>query len=223
MSFIPQDSGPIYFETTLSDSTWPIEPWNTVSNLVFLLIAFYWIWHAFTHHKKVSWPFRVLNTLLVLGWLGGTLYHGTRSSDVWYFMDMLPIYTLAMLVSLWIWNKVYSWKIGLLCFVFILPFVIKMHQIDVDSTWILTGYSALAFGLILPVCLWAVRSRFRFFYGFLSAVFAYGVALYFRQYDFALSETFHHGTHFLWHIGGGVSVHLVMLYLVRSNLLASEN
>ena len=128
MSFVPLDSGPIYFETTLSDSHWPIEPWNAISNLIFLAVALYWIFTIHREHAKIPRNFRILISLLLIGWIGGTIYHGTRSGDIWYYMDMLPIYLLAFLVNLLAWQKITSWKWGILISLAVLPLIVKMHE-----------------------------------------------------------------------------------------------
>jgi hypothetical protein len=39
---MPLDQGPTYIETIMG--RFPVEPWNTASNLLFLVIILYWVW-----------------------------------------------------------------------------------------------------------------------------------------------------------------------------------
>ncbi|MGA8854131.1 MAG: hypothetical protein WB492_08135, partial [Christiangramia sp.] len=80
----PQDSGPIYQETLAGRL--PVEPFNTYSNIFFLIIIIYFslrVYRDYKNHRFLAWSLPVL----FLGFIGGTVYHATRSHDIWMYMD----------------------------------------------------------------------------------------------------------------------------------------
>ena len=95
---MPLDQGPIYLETIMG--RFPVEPWNTASNLLFLVIILYWAWRLkgeIRAHRFIAGAIPVL----IIGWVGGTVYHATRSHNLWLFMDFVPIALLAAAVSMY--------------------------------------------------------------------------------------------------------------------------
>lgn len=87
----PNDTGPVYAETLAG--RFPVEPFNTLSNLVFLFILVYWgvrVYKQPGEHRFLAWCLPVLG----IGWVGGTLFHATRSHEVWLLMDWVPILLL---------------------------------------------------------------------------------------------------------------------------------
>ena len=109
----PHDFGPIYSETDLS--RFPVEPWNSYSNLAFLALLSYWAIKIRPH-----WRHYLLLTIalpiLALGFLGGTIYHATRSSRLWLVLDFGPIFMLAALAAFYFWWQITrrAWLAGVL-------------------------------------------------------------------------------------------------------------
>ena len=96
------DFGPTYFETNLD--RFPVEPFNTYSNLIFLFILLFFCWR--TRGDFRSFPASVLALpILCVGFVGGTLFHATRSYPLWLYMDFVPIALLVVLASLYFWNR----------------------------------------------------------------------------------------------------------------------
>ena len=87
----PNDSGPIYLETT--QGGFPVEPFNTFSNTIFLLLIIYWSLRVYRNpgqHKFLAWVLPVIG----VSYIGGTVYHATRSHEFWLRLDWMPIMLL---------------------------------------------------------------------------------------------------------------------------------
>lgn len=218
MPFRPMDSGPIYVETlrpeTTSGNFWIAEPWNTGSNLVFLALLGYWLWRMRKSQDRHFFLSCCLPVLFV-GWIGGTLYHGTRSHDLWYVMDYAPIAGLAIATALYLWRKVASWSVavGVVTSVNVASHVGSFAmglQGSTEASW---GYATLALNVLLPVLLYARNRRWREASWLAASAFLIIVAISFRQADQALAPWMSQGSHFLWHLFGGASVHCLISYL----------
>ena len=99
---MPNDHGPIYLETLMG--RFPVEPWNTISNLLFLALIIYWFARVrgdVAVHRFIAYSLPVL----LIGWAGGTVYHATRSHDVWLFLDFGPIALLVLAVAVFFWRR----------------------------------------------------------------------------------------------------------------------
>ena len=99
---MPNDTGPIYMETLMG--RFPVEPWNTYSNLLFLALIVFWFFRVRRNvrdHRFIAYSLPVF----LLGWVGGTVYHATRSHEVWLFLDWAPIALLALAVAIFFWHR----------------------------------------------------------------------------------------------------------------------
>ena len=222
MKFTPLDSGPLYAET-LRDGIWPwlVEPWNTASNLLFLLIVIYW-WKRLAHHLV----FRICLIGLAVGWFGGSLYHGWRDRELWYWMDFLPIYCLVLIMSSVFWHRIKHWILGpilfLICF---LPSAWQLVTGQVSSSLIAWGYGGLAVAIFFPLFLDAWYRNFQDIIWALLAISCVLAALIFRRFDLELTDWLPQGTHFLWHCLGALAIHFLLIYISRienPNSLISE-
>lgn len=103
LNFRAPDGGILYTETNLN-SFLP-EPLNTLTSCFFFLLAVYWIYRlkGFTaRHTFLS----IASWLLLIGSIGGTVYHGLRKYPVFIMIDWLPILLLCLMASAWFWVKV---------------------------------------------------------------------------------------------------------------------
>lgn len=222
MHFHPLDSGPIYAETRLYDGAGLVEPWNVWSNLLFFVIVLFWAWRVLKRPTPVF--FLIASPILFIGWLGGTLYHGLRNNEVWYWMDFLPIYLLAGMMALLCWRRVLParWRaVG--TGVFFLPVMMQHWFQSPGPMMIFTGYVSLAFAILTPISIesW-VRSNAHSKW-ILAAAISFAIAIFFRQSDLYWSTWLSHGTHFLWHTFGAISVLLLSewFYLVNVETASS--
>lgn len=212
----PQDSGPIYQETLAGRL--PVEPYNTYSNIFFLLIIIYFsikVYRDYKNHRFLAWSLPVL----FMGFIGGTVYHATRSHDVWMYMDWLPIVVLCLAVSIYYTIKLKaSWKKRLLLLLVILFLVFGIRFISLPQHLKTSvGYIATAIGLLLPIVLYFYTTKLNHWGFILLAFLSFGLAISFRILD-NFVYIFPMGTHWLWHCFGALSVFFLMNYIYKDKL-----
>ena len=212
-----RDHGPLYAETDLA--RFPVEPANTFSNLIFLALLLY-AWRRLARTGLVSVFYTVVLILLGLGWVGGTAYHATRSSAVWLALDFVPIALLCGLAAArligWLSparRRWYAWGIAPgLGLVWLLGGWLLPRPLAIN-----TGYALLGLLVALPAvmhCAEAGWARARLLGGALGA---FAVALGFRRLDaWLIADHPRLGTHFLWHLCGGLAAWCLLLYLLRA-------
>ena len=219
---MPDDHGPIYTETLrYADNVmgFPVEPWNTYSNLLFLALIVFWFFRV----RRNVRDHRFIAYIFVLGWVGGTVYHSTRSNDIWLFLDFGPIAILALAVALFFWRRQgMSW---LLAPVLVIgPPVLAglaADALDVAGPWV--GFPVLAFTILTPVLVHLARTGWHDFGLVAGALVGFAVAIGFRSIDRSVPiEFLPMGTHWLWHSVGAVAVHLLMLYIYGGDRRRAE-
>ncbi len=208
------DHGPRYAETVAG--RFPVEPWATSTNLVFLFIIAYWLIRIIRSPARHRMLLAAL-PVLAIGWLGGTMYHATRSHDLWLLMDWMPILILALMAAFWLWHNVTGRTLfALLAITVSLQAAMLVHLLPglKHGYHIGLGYGMLALTILIPA---GVHCALRWRTGWpwlVSALLAFVVAIAARQLDHRLGELLlPMGSHFLWHIFGGVSVFCLMAYI----------
>lgn len=218
-SVVPGDFGPTYRETIpgLLTGGYPVEPWNTYSNLVFLLLAAHL--SIITRFDYKKYPLVVISLpILLIGWIGGTVYHGTRSHSVWLIMDFVPISILSLSAAFSFWNRLtkrWYFSIPLLLVVALSGRLIGRVLSNDRTVKISLGYVSLAMTLLFPLAVIVVRSAPKEIWSILAIVVSFSTAIFFRIAD--KENLLPMGTHWLWHIFGGVAVWFLMLLVVRLN------
>lgn len=212
----PQDSGPIYQETLAGRL--PVEPFNTYSNIFFLIIIIYFslrVYSDYKNHKFLAWSLPIL----FLGFIGGTVYHATRSHDVWMYMDWLPIVVLCLAVSVYYTIKLKtSRKKRFLLIIFILFLVFGVRFIPLPQhVKTSVGYIATALGLLLPIITYFYTTKMHHWGYILFAFLSFGLAISFRILD-NFVYILPMGTHWLWHTFGALSVFFLMNYIYNEKL-----
>jgi hemolysin III len=212
-----KDSGPIYKETVMN--RFPVEPFNTVSNLVFLATIIYFTYLIHKSSKK-HWFLRVCMPVFFIGYVGGTLYHATRSAEIWLLMDWVPIVILCLACAIyfvlrapttWI-NKVVL--VGAILGLNILPRIIDFPT----GYGVSMGYMGTAAAVILPIAMYGRYTQWRNFKYVVLAVASFALAVSFRTIDrFFDLEFLYMGTHWLWHTMGGVAVFFLMYFIYLDN------
>lgn len=212
----PQDSGPIYQETLAGRL--PVEPYNTYSNIFFLLIIIYFslrVYRDYANHRFLAWSLPVL----FMGFIGGTVYHATRSHDVWMYMDWLPIVVLCLAVSVYYTIKLKISKrrrLFLILSVLFLVFGVRFIPLSPHSQTSV-GYIATAIGLLLPIIVYFYTTKMHHWGFVLAAFLSFGLAISFRILD-NFMVILPMGTHWLWHTFGALSVFFLMNYIYNEKL-----
>lgn len=207
------DGGPVYKETDLT--RFPVEPFNTFSNLIFLLIILYFSFKVYRDPKRhyfLAWSLPVL----FLGFIGGTVYHASRSHPVWLYLDWVPIILLCMAASFYFIfkiNKPLLYRIGIIGLVVLIS--IGGRRLPVPPSYKESlGYLATAAALLLPLAWYIISTGGRNVRLIIAALGSFTLAIFFRMLDrFVETEVLFMGTHWLWHLFGGISVFFLMSYI----------
>lgn len=211
---IVQDSGPIYRETI--PGRFPVEPWNCFSNLAFLIIITYWLFRI----KKSSRPhyfFKFCLFIMSLGFIGGTIYHATRSSQFWLLLDWVPIAFLAFLSAGYLWWLSFK-KLWLAAFGVSLPILLQtaVYQFEIFplSLKISAIYLCQATGILVPLLICLYRHKYRLWWAPTAAICSFTLAIIFRLIDATeQGAILPMGTHFLWHLHGALATQFLFYYL----------
>lgn len=208
------DGGPIYTETDLQ--RWIAEPFNTASNLLFLAIVLYWAWRL---RKEPSVFVGRALVVLFVGFVGGTVYHATRSHAVWLLMDWVPILVLCLAASVRYVRKLnvsapkmalgYLGPIAVVTGAsFVLPESIQRPAMSA------LGYTTMACWVAVPLYLHLRRHPGLERAPLLRAVICFLFAIGFRTLDRVAPWPFETvGTHFLWHLLGALSTHFIIQFV----------
>ncbi len=213
----PNDSGPLYLETM--EGRFPVEPFNTFSNLVFLAILIYWgskVYRNRGQHLFLAWVFPII----FISYVGGTVYHATRSAELWLLLDWVPIMLLCIaLVCYFVFKIVGAWWQRTLFIVVILGLSFMVRALDMPKGLrISIGYGITALTILVPMAWYLLKTKWKNL-GLVSAAFVvFGLAIFFRSIDLE-QEILSMGTHWLWHFFGGIAVHFMIAYIFRDNLL----
>lgn len=207
----PHDFGPIYFETDLTRL--PVEPWNTASNLIFLAIGIYFF-YKLRRSKAQLEILKFALPVLLLGFVGGTVFHSTRSHSIWLVLDFVPIMILCLAASLHFLNLLLKNRLHaaisiLLLFVGI-RFVRGVLPLPLHLK-IAAGYSMLAAVIVLPALIYCASCGWRRVGYLFGALLSFAIAIFFRSVD--PQGLIPMGTHFLWHLFGGLSTFLMVNYI----------
>lgn len=210
----PLDFGPEYTETIYG--RFPVEPWNTYTNLIFLLLLVNFTRKTYGKYDRHK-IFLFVLPVLAVGFVGGTLFHATRANRIFLILDFGPIFLLALGSALVLWKRVTGSTFKAVALVLLLFGLNRLVRKAVDlphGTAISIGYSILALILIVPALIDCLRNHRDLIKYILGALVLFSVAITFRQLDS------HHllpmGTHFLWHLFGGASVYCMMEYMYRT-------
>ncbi|MBX3102004.1 MAG: hypothetical protein KF690_05810 [Bacteroidetes bacterium] len=214
------DHGPIYAETNPDHLI--MEPWNMVSAALFIGIVFSWIVRLRGQFRQHPFLAACLPLLLV-GGVGGTIYHGFRAHDVWLVMDWLPILLLSLLTSIFFWRQlrlsgrtIFGIIGGLFVLQVLISWAIRMDWLPLSRmAGISISYGMMALLMLLPISLVLYRTGYRHARFIVLALSCFLLAVSARALDLELSIVFPMGTHFLWHTFGALAATLVMEYVYR--------
>lgn len=206
------DGGPVYHETDFN--RFIIEPWNALSSLLFIVPAIFFLIKLRGQYRLYWFLIYLCSPLLITGGLGSTLYHAFRTSRFFLFMDFIPIALLTLSVSIYFWIKILpKWWYVLIIIAasFLLRYVgfyLWEGQTGINISYFITGLM-----IFVPALLVLVRTDFMNMKYLISAVFFFGLALFFRYADDWENQIFSMGTHWLWHLGTAAGSLLLGMYL----------
>lgn len=211
---LPADGGIIYAETDLN-KLFP-EPLNMISAGFFLIMAIYWIrkLHGYSDdHKLLSFG----TYILLVGSIGGIIYHGFRIHPFFILMDWLPILILCTTITAYFWTKVLgNWVYAILIILlFVLVEFVAYKMLSATNMNLANNvnYGMLVLSAILPLTLFLEKTKYRYGKWVLYALGFFSIALFFRISDpWRLLDA---GTHFLWHTFGVLASQAIFTYLYK--------
>lgn len=213
----PNDSGPIYKETIAG--RFIVEPYNTFSNLIFLIILWYWGIKVYKNPRQHQFLALVL-PIIAISYVGGTIYHATRSHEFWLLLDWVPIMLLCLaMVIYFIFKIVAKWwqRVLFIAVLFGTSYVLRILPMQ-EVVRISIGYIITALIIMVPLIWYLSKTTFTNMRWVVFAFLIFAIAISFRSID--LTQTiFPMGTHWLWHFFGGVAVHFLITYIFKDNLL----
>lgn len=204
-----QDFGPHYAETL--PGRFPVEPFNTYSNILFLVILLYWGYRTRLNYKQFP-AITLCLPMLAVGFVGGTIFHATRSANIWLFLDFIPISILVILGCVFFILRLTKSRLKT-CAWIIIPLALSRLVIwgaPIPRHFAIgLGYSSMALLLLFPaIILWHKEQRGGL--ALLLAAISFAIAITFRQSDAALSNLMPMGSHWLWHVFGAISTHCML-------------
>ena len=216
------DGGPIYTETPqeiLNGQPYPglvAEPWNTATAFLFVVIVVVWLIRL--GPRILKHPFMAVTLpILLVGGIGGTLYHGLRNWS-WYFrMDVFPIYLLGVMLSIYFWIRLGPKIRYLVAMIAVLALIQVFGFLQLPRVWAINvSYAMLALLILVPLAVVLVRTRCRYVGWVITALVAFGIAWLCRLADNPPNPPLlPMGTHWLWHTFGAITTAALTEYVYR--------
>lgn len=210
---LPADGGMVYAETNLRHLI--PEPLNALTSILFVLLAIYWLYKLKGFSNR-SVFLSVATYLLLIGSIGGTIYHGLRQYSLFIYLDWLPILLLSIMTSAYFWAKILQRKIyavGIIALFVLFRFFLRNYlfsQLNLNGSTSL-NYAIMVLTVLTPLVIYQVRTRWLQGRLILFAVFCFSIALFFRVAD--NWKILSVGTHFIWHFFGALATQLMFSYI----------
>jgi hemolysin III len=212
----PHDSGPIYQETEMN--RFPVEPFNTLSNLVFICILVFFLRRIYKHPKNHVFLWIAL-PIIFISWIGGTIFHATRSHPIWLALDWMPIMLVCLLGIFYFISKIYrEWWKRILFFIILVGVNFGFRKLSLPRGFAISvGYAITALSVLTPFFLYAYKTQWKNVRFLLIGMLIFTLAITFRTLDGKV-VLLPMGTHWLWHIFGGIAVFFLLYYIYRDDL-----
>jgi len=154
--------------------------------------------------------------ILLAGGIGGTIYHGTRSSPTWFLLDVVPIYILGLSISIRMWFRVGPTPLHLLLALGMLLGVNAVHSTPLPHQYAINvSYASLATFIMTPIVIVLFRTGFRHAGWVWSCIALFVVGWFCRISEMWVPDLLPMGTHWLWHTFGALATACLSYYLYR--------
>lgn len=211
----PNDSGPIYKETIAG--RFPVEPFNTGSNLIFLFIVVYFgikMYKSPQKHPFLLWILPIIG----IAFVGGTIYHATRSAEIWLLMDWVPIMVASLAgVIYFIIKWTDNWLQRIILAAIIIGAFFSLRALPLPLHLRLSfGYIITALAIATPIVGYLHKTKWHNASDVVYAFSIFALAVLFRFMDKNMDLAFFWmGTHWLWHLFGGIAVFFLIRYIYK--------
>ena len=196
-------------------SSFPVEPLNAVSNLIFLIVLFYWI-------KKVGFNFKrypLIVTgmpLLFFGVLASIMHHLFRAEKAWNSAGMIAVFYAVIMVCVYLWYRIAGKWLNAFLYTMAVPLFFWVFSLLPEVTHKLTVsvlFAAFSVTVVLPAMVLCIKNRLKHLETLGIASFLFTLAIFFRIVDLKAVSYFSRGTHFLWHIFGAVTLFFLIKFI----------
>ncbi|GLB48955.1 hypothetical protein [Neptunitalea lumnitzerae] len=211
----PHDSGPIYKETIMT--RFPVEPFNTFSNLLFLAVLIYFSLKVYKNPKNHVFISCIIPVIFI-GYIGGTIYHATRSANIWLYMDWVPIMLSCLAATFYFIFKSSKLVWVRLIWIFLtLTINFGIRALPIPRKFATSaGYVFTAVAVLLPIFVYLYKTKWRYLKWVVLGVVSFALAITFRVTDRYLDLSM--GTHWLWHSFGAIAVFFLINYIYKDDL-----
>lgn len=221
---LEQDGCRLNAETELG--RFPVEPLNTVSNMVFLFLLVYWA-------RKVGFKYSryplivIILPVMFLGLITGTIHHSLRIDKAWKTVTVLTIFQSVVMACVYFWYRV-SGK-WLYAFFLTLLFPLLFWLFYLNNTGIAEKinlsviYAAMSIAVLIPSLIFCIRNKLKNIELLAVSSFLFTVGMIFRLIDIRVKPLFEHGTHFLWHLLGASAVFVLLSFIYCADEQRAED
>jgi len=213
------DGGPIYYETDISQlqgvgmEYFPVEPWNSISSLFFLVPAIYWVLKLRGQYRN----YRVITLcipFLIINGMGSFLFHGARSARAFLFMDFVPALLVVLIISAFFWYGVLkNWIAVIMVNLLLIALRFLVFRYASGSMVINLSYLISGITIFLPTLILLFKTNWHKAYLLVTAIFFLLTSLFFRVADDWQNQLLTPGVHWLWHVFSAISVFPLGHYL----------
>jgi hemolysin III len=134
-----------------------------------------------------------------------------------FLVLMASIYFWREIVGNWMWVCIFT-LLPIIAYRIIYEFIALPHSISVSI-----GYSVMATVIIIPLILHCMRKYPAGWKSLTAALLTFIFAITFRTMDNGITTTeLPMGTHFLWHIFGGLCSFFILYYVYGNEKLKNE-
>jgi hypothetical protein len=227
------DGGPRYTESppnpNAPNTPFIAEPWNAITASFFIAIVFAWVWRLRGRYGRFPFLCCCL-AILLIGGIGGTLYHAFRTRTIYFYLDVVPIGILGVVSSVYLavrlWHSRGWWYLfgalaGYLGFSGLVLRVIAplpaVQQVtgDINAIRVNATYAALAIVVLIPLIWTLIRTRFRYAGWVVSGFISFVIAWFCRLIDTRMGPYLPMGSHWLWHTFGAITTAMLIEYFYR--------
>ncbi len=205
------DGGPLYTETDFDH--WLVEPWNSITSLLVVVSALYWLFRIRKDYKNYKFILYAI-PLFILGGIGSSLFHGFRASVAFLVMDVLPTAILTLSIGIYFWIKILK-KWWYVFFIIVPIFALRFALFGSlpDHMAINVSYGLTGLTIIIPLVIIMFKTKFFKWQLIIITIILFGLALLFRETDPYSGHVLPMGSHFLWHVFSGIGAYFILAYL----------
>ncbi len=199
------------------------QPWNTASNVVFFIVAIL-LWGQYKRIEAAEGSFhlKALTLSPILIGLCSSIWHGTMIGwTLWLDITSIVIFVLLYVTYIGVVLMKRGWGLSIFALMAIgILSALSTHYLGHLLPQRSAGFLPIV--VILGLITWSQwRIQSSDTLSFALATLFFVLALVMRVVDEAMCGVMPFGTHFLWHVGAGITAYLVMCPVLRPSGVSS--